>query len=271
MLRNIIITAIAAFALAAPAKPTRSSLGAKGSPDVGSSFPSASSYVQNGLVEMWDGIENADWGKHDSQATVWKDLVGTHDISIPAGAGMSWGTDYLHRGLAGLINTGVACVSPNYTVEMVVDVSSDNTPSANGRLFGSSRGNTRFEVDVYSQNPTAGPRLFIKRATSSSPGSFLCSFGRSSFSGVWCVRYSIDSDGFITVSDSASGKAYRLNSAVDTVYYSGANLIIGSWTNGNTVQGPLVCNIHCIRIYSRVLTDEEVKKNALIDKERFGL
>lgn len=252
-------------------KPTKGAIGAKGSPDGASSMPSVSSYVQDGLIALWDGIENGDKGTHDAQATVWKDLVGTHDISIPAGAGMSWGPDYLHRGLAGLINTGVACVAPNYTVEMVVDVSPDNIPSVNGRLFGSTSGSARFEIDVYSQNPTAGPRLFIKRATSSSPSVVLCSFGRSSFSGAWCVRYSIDADGFITVSDSSLGKSYRLGNAIDTVYYSGVNLLVGSWTNGSSVQGPLVCNIYCIRIYDRVLTVEECNKNYQIDEERFGL
>lgn len=265
------VLGVLGIVLSCAGKPTKGAIGAKGSPDGASSVPSASSYVQDGLIALWDGIENVGWGMHDAQATVWKDLVGTHDISIPTGAGMSWGTDYLHRGLAGLINTGVACVAPNYTVEMVVDVSPDNTPSVNGRLFGSTSGSARFEIDIYSQKPTSGPRLLVKRATSTSPSSILCSFGRESFSGTWCVRYSIDSDGFITVSDSSLGKSYRLGQAIDTVYYSGHNLLVGSWTNGGGVQGPLVCNIHCIRIYSRVLTGEEIRKNYQIDKERFGL
>lgn len=39
----------------------------------------AKDYVQDGLVAMWDGIENAGWGVHDSNATVWKDLVSEVD------------------------------------------------------------------------------------------------------------------------------------------------------------------------------------------------
>ena len=34
------------------------------------------SYVKDGLVAMWDGVENAGWGTHDANATTWKDLVG---------------------------------------------------------------------------------------------------------------------------------------------------------------------------------------------------
>lgn len=36
----------------------------------------ASEYVQDGLVGLWDGIENSGDRSHDDQATVWKDLSG---------------------------------------------------------------------------------------------------------------------------------------------------------------------------------------------------
>lgn len=39
-------------------------------------------YVQDGLVAMWDGVDNAGVGVHDSEATVWKDLVGENDIAF---------------------------------------------------------------------------------------------------------------------------------------------------------------------------------------------
>ena len=37
---------------------------------------SARDYVQDGLIAMWDGIENAGWGIHDPNATTWIDLIG---------------------------------------------------------------------------------------------------------------------------------------------------------------------------------------------------
>ena len=44
---------------------------------------SAKSYIQDGLVAMWDGIENAGWGVHDPNATVWKDLSGNgYDLEV---------------------------------------------------------------------------------------------------------------------------------------------------------------------------------------------
>ena len=35
----------------------------------------ATDYVQDGLIAMWDGIENAGFGIHDSEAAIWKDLT----------------------------------------------------------------------------------------------------------------------------------------------------------------------------------------------------
>ena len=43
---------------------------------------SAKDYVQDGLVAMWDGIENAGWGTHDPNATSWVDMSGNgHDAA----------------------------------------------------------------------------------------------------------------------------------------------------------------------------------------------
>lgn len=44
----------------------------------------ARAYIQDGLIAMWDGIENTGWGMHDGGATIWKDLTGNgYDITIP--------------------------------------------------------------------------------------------------------------------------------------------------------------------------------------------
>ena len=48
--------------------------------NIGGGVPTAKDYVQDGLVAMRGGIENAGWGVHDPNATVWKDLVGDCDL-----------------------------------------------------------------------------------------------------------------------------------------------------------------------------------------------
>ena len=53
------------------------------------------SYVQDGLLVHWDGIENVGRGlEHDNGATLWKDLSGNGlDMTIPQGS--SFGDGYL--------------------------------------------------------------------------------------------------------------------------------------------------------------------------------
>lgn len=55
---------------------TRRLFGNAGAGDfvIGPDKLTAKDYVQDGLVAMWDGIENAGLWTHDANATVWKDL-----------------------------------------------------------------------------------------------------------------------------------------------------------------------------------------------------
>ena len=48
----------------------------------------AKSYVQDGLIAMWDGIENVGWGRHEDSPAIWKNLVQNSvfpDFSVAAG------------------------------------------------------------------------------------------------------------------------------------------------------------------------------------------
>lgn len=57
---------------------------------------SARSYIQDGLFAMWDGIENAGWGVHDANATVWTDLSGNGKNWTLRSAGASFRDDCLY-------------------------------------------------------------------------------------------------------------------------------------------------------------------------------
>ena len=46
------------------------------------SAASTSSYVQDGLIACWDGIENGGKGIHNSETTVWKDVVGGREFTL---------------------------------------------------------------------------------------------------------------------------------------------------------------------------------------------
>ena len=51
----------------------------------------AKDYVQDGLLAIWDGIENAGWGLHHPHATEWKQLMTSstnYDLVVPADKAM---------------------------------------------------------------------------------------------------------------------------------------------------------------------------------------
>ena len=52
---------------------------------VGAFGYTSASYVQDGLIAQWDGINNVGTGVHDPAATVWKDLAGSYDLSLLPG------------------------------------------------------------------------------------------------------------------------------------------------------------------------------------------
>lgn len=78
---SMIAAALSCAALAAPA------------PVVSSNGVTARSYSQTGLLAQWDGEENAGFGLHDSEATVWKNLSSqgsVWDMTVQANTQYSW-------------------------------------------------------------------------------------------------------------------------------------------------------------------------------------
>lgn len=50
------------------------------------SIPTAKSYTQDGLVALWDGLENVGYGQRDTTSIIWKNLQGDNswDMTVPA-------------------------------------------------------------------------------------------------------------------------------------------------------------------------------------------
>ena len=77
-MKNMIAIITVLLAAVAVSAPIRSMIAARSSinaPATKTEY-TAKDYIQDGLVAMWDGIENAGPGKHDDKATVWVDISG---------------------------------------------------------------------------------------------------------------------------------------------------------------------------------------------------
>lgn len=251
----IIVIAIAAsMCLCVFAAPTKSSVAARHLVNSGASV-SAKDYVQNGLVAIYDGIENAGWGSHDSAATSWMNLVNGNTVTLPAG--FTAGDDCVT-----VTNANQSLVVSDYsgadfTVEYVFALADDNT--FRECLFEATSGNSSFRYraganidDFWNWGhyakilfPRSGNVGVVKSISSSWHDIFSATNGGEDFvNGI-----SVGAGSLETYTDITALNGFRIG------------------RNGFTTFQD-VCSI---RIYNRALTAAEVVANYAIDKERFGL
>lgn len=220
---------------------------------------SARSYVNDGLIAMWDGIENAGWGVHDANATTWKDISGNNRDATLSGT-YSWGSNCWHvesvtgRGLA---TWPAQNLGESQTVEFVID------PVA-------SVGYGRIIAEAAS---VASPIVFNLY-----PGS------------LYMYGYGLDTS--YTITDIIPGFDNKEKHLHQIVHPSGGPMKyyidgILCWTNNTTADNTggaygyfannsalnrgIDADYFTMRRYNRALTDAELAANYAIDKARFNL
>lgn len=223
---------------------------------LGSGVPTARDYVQDGLIAMWDGIENAGFGEHDANATVWKDLSGHgYDLScfnsyewLDSAVKLSGGSRPIYRK-----NTVVGSRGADAHACVVAEAE-----SGGGVIFGTGQGNQKSAI-VFTRRSNGA---FVQIANSSNDGiNNIVPFDETLFS--------------IAVNYSGGDIAYsEVNGIQKNPYYGFggtfcSTLCVGDRENDSSV--PFTGKVHAIRIYSRTLTTEEIAHNYKIDKARFGL
>ena len=211
----------------------------------GKKAPTAKDYVQDGLIAMWDGIENAGWGVHDATATVWKDLSGTNDATITSGAPWSWTT-----------NSFASATRTRYRVVA--------------------------ETDIGGVTPVVGEicyKEFIREAVYSfvarmqgvqvlALGNKICiGQGFPMFDGIAVGAHSVSIN---WSAPSLYDNSVQVSTTSGSDYWMTQDrlLQIGYFNNTNY---PFWGEIYCIRLYSRALTASEIAANYAVDKERFNL
>lgn len=221
--------------------------------------PTASDYIQDGLVAMWDGIENAGWGEHDPNATSWKDLTGNHsNITIGSDATKAYFTDssLFRTTSAAQLNTTLPFVQVGHTTEILIRATQFGT-------YFSTSVNPRFSID-WGGNGNY-PRIYLTNPSGKTNSNQLYwdANGRSA-AGIWSIIIKITSSTGVTVSENVCGRSY--SRTIGTSYYNSPKLAFGA-TSTRDCFG----HIYCIRDYDRILSDDEIAYNYSIDKTRFGL
>jgi hypothetical protein len=214
----------------------------------------AKDYIQDGLVALVDGIENAGWGEHTDELK-YVNLVTGEQFSFENSNNVLWGSDCLKilesgnraSGLRTGISfraskLGVSTNAKNYTIECAIRAYDAEYPLI------------------------------------SFDGGFGRTYGTASadnFQGVVTSAYLSDTD---THQWGVNGDIRsKTNSGVKQENFNGFY-----WNNREAYADSMfrfgftynyVCksDLHCARVYNRVLTVEELAYNENIDKQRFGL
>ena len=220
--------------------------------------PTARDYVQDGLVAMWDGIENAGWGQHDASATTWADLIGGHVLNVDNGG--SWADDCLvcngtRRGAYGSNLTGAAPL----VVEAVVRA----TTASSWRILwhqSAWRDGQRLTRCLVFSSPI---RLWLASAYGTADVS-------SVISNKTAMHIDYDNSGISHLIINGETATF-VQDATSWYYSDGGNGFAFGGASSTSASYALACKIYSFRLYSRALTAAEVAANYAIDAARFGL
>ena len=210
---------------------------------------SAKSYVQDGLIGMWDGIENAGWGKHDANAITWVDLSGSGRDATLSGS-YSWGENYW--GVKSLTDKGLAQwdgrnLGSNQTIEFLFE---QLAGGYYGRIIAEGQAvaspcavSNKIHLYGYGVEPsTAVSMMGLHKHTITHPSG-------------GPVKYYVDGVLRLTANT-------NYNSTGATTAYFGNKADYTRGLNGN---------YYTMRRYNRVLTADEIAANYAVDKARFNL
>lgn len=219
----------------------------------------AKDYIQDGLVAMWDGIENAGWGTHDANATVWKDLVG--EIDVTANRTPTWRSD-------AFAGDGGTYFTTNTTVPAHTILNGEYTVELGGRPTGKRKANG----GLIGIGTNSSFRTFWMWERQFNYNSFLDSIQTAQIAATQPTTSPDVATSWQAIFD---GSMFRLlangteciNTSARTVAQQESGTYIGKIGN----YGSTGSDILFVRLYSRALTADEIAHNYSIDKARFGL
>ena len=213
-------------------------------------------YITDGLIAMWDGEWNDGPGKHNPNATMWKDLVDGVELNkygaptINADSYSFDGSSAMYKSLSfgEVDHIEIVCAL------LVASVTANTDPEI-------LRLNGTWEQKCYTYNglyPGIGFGIPNKGGMKPVPMA----------QGVAGKRWSLAWTSSITPQ-----KCYRNGVQANTwnttaVQQTTSSIYIGA---GGGLYRPAKCEVCNVRLYSRALTADEIAHNYEIDKARFGL
>ena len=214
------------------------------------------SYVQQGLVAQWDGIDNAiadGHRTHNASATVWKDLVGNRDLALTENGSWSANGNAL---VANGIAAKCAGSAPEYkTIEVVYRRTSDN-----GRILFSGGAVNQFVI--FDKQGGGTNNLYYSGVRNT----LLCKYTYNA-SEILFAAAQYDDSGAVNglYMDGESVTTSRKN---DT-WSASEGISVGGRYHSIYGSNDWYGEIYAIRLYNRRLTAYEMAHNYRVDCKRF--
>ena len=237
---------------------------------------SARHYVQDGLVLHFDGIENAGLGKaHDSSATVWKDLsCNANDANIVRSTinegdlGDWLENGYRFAGYSAAVTKFAQDIAPHLKATIQTVTMFNPADQRASYIEGTTRYN--FYPSVFGANKNV---TYIHTESTGSKLYFHFSNVKHGELSLWGGRYAT------ILEDTGAGLLFQTD-VPDKALVPGTSATspgeqkwcIGSARVDSNQYGyycAMTGTVHSVRAYSRVLTNDELKWNRVIDDYRF--
>ena len=211
-------------------------------------------YVTDGLVAMWDAEWNCVLGLHSMDTTKWNDIVSGYNLELASGT-PTW------EAKANVINGKWGIVSPELQAlfkaannnNLSYEVCFSALPNISGTVLGFN-GNT---IGIITYTNTIGDwcwsRNWISSTKLGNTRKGTLSVVRNGQTG----RTDVYADG-----ETFGGKTGSVDDPTGRTF--GIGYGYGQWNKATTG-----IKIHCIRLYNRMLTADEIQKNKDIDANRF--
>ena len=215
-------------------------------------------YVTDGLIAMWDSEWNCFSGLHQTDTTKWIDIVSGYNLELASGT-PTW------EAKANVINGKWGIVSPE--LQSLFKAANKNNLSYE----------LCFSALPYNINSTT---LGFNNDTVIGIITYLNNIGDWCWSTGWIPSTKFKTTRKGTLSVVRNGPTGRTDVYEDGEVCGGKKSSTGDPT-GNTFgigygygqwnNAPTGIKIHCIRVYNRMLTADEIQKNKDIDADRFSI
>ena len=219
----------------------------------------AKSYVQDGLVAIWDGIENAGWGERNTDLKFWPDLVSGRRF-MPwqnSKTYFGWEADRPWAAARMECNNFTIMASNGYSIDFICDFDSSRTTDVTYGIFAYATSGITYSWIRFLTGRV--PQQTNTWGANSNYNTFL---RRNCVGLKHCAVIYRPENGvilYIGQNSLAIPEAIIPNASNATIY-------IGNGSANNIFR-----NYPRIGIYSRALTAEEIYYNYAVDKARFNL